>query len=153
MVKLLISLNSIGHLELNIPKICSKCKSPDLKYKGVGEYHCSQCQTVMYDDYGLVRKYIEENPGATQVEVSLATGVSKGIIRRLLREDRIEITPDSPTFLHCEKCGADIRSGIYCAECTKLISAGQFANSKKTTIKSGISRPDKGSDGARRFNR
>ena len=50
----------------NVPVRCSKCGKM-LKYMGVGEYKCEACGFTEYDDYGLVRSYLEKNPGANAV--------------------------------------------------------------------------------------
>ena len=38
-------------------------------------------------------------------------------IKQWLREDRLEVTEDSPLLLNCESCGAQIRSGRFCDKC------------------------------------
>lgn len=108
------------HFAFDVPVTCEACGG-NMIFKGVGEYACNQCGALAYDDYGKVRNYIEKHPGATQSDVSLATGVSKARIRQLLIEERIEVTPDSPIFLHCALCNADIRSGMYCPACAAKI--------------------------------
>lgn len=100
----------------NRPIYCDKCGGV-MVFKGVGEYHCEKCGYVDYDDYGKVRNYIEKHVGANAAQVSNATGVSQKAIRELLKESRIEITPDSAIFLRCEICGAAIRGGRYCPKC------------------------------------
>lgn len=74
----------------NIPVRCSKCGKM-LKYLGVGEYRCEACGYTEYDDYGLVRAYLEKHPGANAVEVERATGVSRKIIAVLVKQSKIEI--------------------------------------------------------------
>lgn len=86
-------------------------------FKGVGEYRCESCDFVDYDDYGKVRMYIEAHKGATAAEIEAAIGVSQRSIRNMLREARIEVAEGSRTFLHCEVCGKEIRSGRFCQEC------------------------------------
>ena len=66
---------------------CEKCGNP-LDYKGLGEYYCPICEETIYDDYGIVRNYVEENPTATIKEISVATGVSKERIREFVDQDR-----------------------------------------------------------------
>ncbi len=106
----------LGSLKYKRPANCSKC-SGNLRYVGIGEYECENCKNIELDDYGKVRTYIEENRGATQSEVSQATGVEVNTIRQMLREEKIEIAPNSVIFLQCEGCGAKIRSGKYCDAC------------------------------------
>lgn len=100
----------------NIPRVCSECGGV-MVFKGVGEYSCENCSYVDYDDYGKVRLYIENHKGATAAQIEESIGVSQKSIRRMLKDGRIEIAENSRTFLHCEMCGKEIRSGQYCDEC------------------------------------
>ena len=124
-------------------------------FKGVGEYRCEECKAVDYDDYGKVRLYIEEHPGANAAQVEDNTGVSQKIIRRLLKDGRIEVAEGSKSFLRCEVCGKNIRSGQFCSECeTKVhhrIEAQQRAINQKNA--KGIGMGQKGDEGQRRFMR
>ena len=74
----------------NVPVRCSKCGKM-LKYLGVGEYKCEACGFTEYDDYGLVRSYLEKNPGANAVQVERATGVSRKVISVLVKQCKIEV--------------------------------------------------------------
>ena len=74
----------------NVPVRCSKCGKM-LKYMGVGEYKCEACGFTEYDDYGLVRSYLEKNPGANAVQVEKATGVSRKVISVLIKQSKIEM--------------------------------------------------------------
>lgn len=100
----------------NIPHSCRECGGV-MVYQGVGEYRCEECGYVDYDDYGKVRRYIETHPGATAATIELETGVTQKSIRQMLRDERIEVAPNSKSFLHCELCGKDIRSGRFCRDC------------------------------------
>lgn len=75
-----------------VPERCEACGG-GLRYTGLGEYKCERCGALTYDNYGKVRSYIEKNPGATAIEVSKATGVTKSAIKRLLDNDRIQRRP------------------------------------------------------------
>ena len=144
----------LGYITYGRPTQCSVC-SGALVYKGVGEYQCSECQNLEYDDYGKVRLYIEEHNGGTAAEISEATGVTQAKIRQMLKEERLEVTPDSVAFLHCEMCGTDICSGKYCAACeTKmhknaLMEKGASHNSQMH----GFGPTSRGENGERRFMR
>jgi methionyl-tRNA synthetase len=73
-----------------------------------------------------VKEYVRSNPGVGIPEVSEACDVDPGQIRQWLREDRLELTKDSPIRLQCEGCGSEIRSGRYCDKCkSKTISGMQ----------------------------
>ena len=105
-----------GETDYNIPRRCEECGGVMI-FKGVGEYHCEDCKHVMYDDYGKVRLYIETHPGARSSDVSAMTGVSQHSIRQMLRENKLEIASNSASFLKCERCGINIRSGRFCKQC------------------------------------
>lgn len=136
------------------PLRCEKCDG-QIEYKGVGEYICDDCGHVMYDDYGKVRNYLELHKGATQAETSAATGVSQAVIRQLLKEERIEIAPNSSTFLRCEICGIVIRSGQFCPAC-KTKSAADVARAERDSKKDttmGYVKGTASATGQRRFMR
>ena len=80
----------ITEYDINKPNKCDACEGT-LSYKGLGEYRCDDCRNVMYDDYGKVRNYLDEHRGATQAEVSAATGVGKNTIRQFLMQDKLEV--------------------------------------------------------------
>ena len=140
---------------IHIPRNCEQCGAPNPEYKGIGEYKCSECGFVMYDDFGLVRNYLEVNKGATQSEVHRATGVSMDTIRKFLKEERLEIAEGSGVMLACEICRAPIRSGRYCPSCAKVVEQRKkeekiAAHSKSSNVQ-GFGMGEKGESGARRF--
>ena len=99
------------------------------------------------------RNYLEAHSGATQSQVSQATGVSMETIRYFLKEERLEVTSSSNIMLSCEICNAPIRSGRYCEACSKklrLKSEAEKSASHKSNI-SGYGKTMKGESGARRF--
>ena len=112
---------------IHVPRTCEKCGKANPEYKGVGEYKCTECGYIMYDDFGIVRNYLEAHRGATQSQVANATGVSMEVIRQLLREERIEIVSTSNVFMECELCKTPIRSGRYCMACAKKVAAKEEA--------------------------
>jgi len=149
-----VNMDEFGILEqYHVPQTCKVCGGV-MVFKGVGEYHCEDCKAVDYDDYGKVRLYIEEHPGANAAQVEENTGVSQKIIRRLLKEGRIEVAEGSKSFLRCEVCGKSIRSGQFCPECeTKVhhrLEEQQRAIQKKRNAM-GVSMGQKGDEGQRRF--
>ena len=77
--------------DLHRPVRCSECGSKDFDYRGIGEYFCKDCGNVMFDDYGKVRKYVEEHRGATEIDVHIATGVSRETIKQFVRDDRFDV--------------------------------------------------------------
>lgn len=140
---------------VNMPTYCEKCGGV-MVFKGVGEYKCEDCGYLDYDDYGKARNYIEKHPGATSAEVSMETGVSQKAIRDMLREERLEIAPNSNIFLRCEICGADIRFGRYCQKCETSYhrEIEEKARAGRNINLSGYSSErSKGEEGAKRFTR
>ena len=140
---------------IHVPLTCEKCGKANPEYKGVGEYKCAECGYTMYDDFGLVRNYLEAHAGATQSEVSRETGVAMDKIRQFLKEDRLEIVAGSNVMMTCEICNAPIRSGRYCPACAlvveKRIQAEKAAEHKKAL--QGCGKGNKGESGAIRFRR
>lgn len=138
----------------HIPRVCKQCGGV-MVYKGVGEYQCEDCSFVDYDDYGKVRLYIESHKGATAAEIEAAVGVSQRTIRQMLRESRIEVAEGSKMFLRCELCGANIRSGRYCAECEMKVHRNMEQQQREQLKKDmkGYSRQRNGDEGHRRFMR
>ena len=102
--------------QYNRPTFCKECGGV-MVYKGVGEYQCEDCKAVDYDDYGKVRLYIERNKGATAAEAAIATGVPRGRIMQMLKDERLQISAESKSFLKCELCGQVIRAGRFCSAC------------------------------------
>ena len=138
----------------NVPRTCKKCGGV-MVFKGVGEYHCEDCDFVDYDDYGKVRLYIEAHKGATAAEIENAIGVSQRSIRRMLRESRIEVAEGSKSFLRCEICGKNIRSGQFCLECEKMVHRNMESAQREALRKNmkGVSMATFGEDGQKRFRR
>lgn len=141
--------------KFHVPHVCEKCGG-EMIYKGIGEYHCEVCDAVTYDDYGKVRLYVEQHPGATIAETEAGTGVPHKVIRRLLREERLEVASGSRTFLSCRACGAPIRSGEFCLQCAAKQSR-RTEDSRRTGMKKdmmGVAMHDTSEQqGAKRFTR
>ena len=147
---------NIAHLlneAYNIPRECVKCGGV-MVFQGLGEYRCEHCGELAYDDYGKVRNYIEEHSGATAAQIEEAIGVSQKTIRRLLKEGKLEVTEDSRSFLRCELCGKDIRSGLYCPECERKMHHSLEEKQREINRKiQGFSAAQKNDEGQRRFMR
>lgn len=137
--------------DYNKPIYCKACKGK-MEFVGVGEYRCEECRSIEHDDYGKVRLYIEKNRGATAAQVSEETGISQKSIRQMLKDDKIEITRGSSSFLRCEGCGANIRSGRLCAACQKdKAAAAADAPRRQNNISGHQVGGQAGHSGAKRF--
>ncbi len=130
------------------PDFCEKCRG-ELEYIGIGEYKCRRCQHTMLDDYGKVRRYMDEKGTASPLEISRDTGVSKDTIERLIREGTlVSAEKDEEGGRKCAGCGKSISEGRYCRECMLATMAGlgkAFGNSAPQKQAD----PPKGKTGAR----
>ncbi len=81
-----------------------------------GPYVCPACREALEEKYKEVKQYIYEHPGVNIPMVSEACDVEPGLIRQWIREERLEFAEGS-LELGCEKCGAPITSGRFCAKC------------------------------------
>ncbi|MCM1539510.1 MAG: hypothetical protein NC254_14070 [bacterium] len=146
-------LNELLMGDYHRPINCPDCGGV-MVFKGVGEYECEDCGRKELDDYGKVRGYVEKHRGATMVDVEKETGVKQKAIRKMLREERIEVAADSRTFLRCEVCGADIRSGRFCEKCKVNVNRRieEQARAQKNNALAGFGLGNsKGEEGERRF--
>ena len=89
-----------------------------------GPYLCQICREKMEVKFQEVKEYIRENKGVGMREVSEACDVEMSQIQQWLREERLEVTEDSPIYITCEGCGANIRSGKYCDNCKNSMRSG-----------------------------
>lgn len=139
--------------QYHIPRECKVCGGV-MVFKGVGEYRCEKCNALDYDDYGKARLYIEEHPGATAAQIEENMGVSQKTIRLMLKDGRLEIREDSKSFLRCEVCGKNIRSGQFCPECEKNVHKKIEEQQRELQQKAkglGIGMSKTGDEGHRRF--
>lgn len=90
----------------------------------MGPAICQSCREKTEEKFQEVKEYIRQNPGVTIPEVSEACDVEPQQVQQWLRDDRLELTEDSPIRLSCEGCGAQIRSGRYCDKCKNTVSMG-----------------------------
>ena len=93
-------------------------------FKGSGRYVCPRCHVDYYDDFGVIKKYIDENGPAPAVEISVETGVKLEVIDMLLEKGRLEMPGELKEAERCERCGALFPIGRYCKECIEDTSKG-----------------------------
>ena len=113
----------LEQIEKNIPTKCERCGAR-LYFKGSGRYVCQRCHIDYYDDFGLIKKYIDENGPAPAVEISVKTGVKLEVIDMLLEKGRLEMPGELKEAERCERCGALFPIGRYCKECIEDTSKG-----------------------------
>lgn len=119
---------------------CRKCGKL-YNYIG-GAPICPRCKELEEEDFKRIKEYLYENPGASLTEVSTELDVSVELIRRFLKEGRLEITNENGNLvLECENCGKSIKSGRFCSECERELASGfrSAAQQIKSELNSQIS--------------
>ncbi|MGL6173160.1 MAG: flagellar protein, partial [Cellulosilyticaceae bacterium] len=113
---------------------CKRCKN--LFQYVSGKSICPHCLKREEEMFMKVKDFLKTYPGAQIQEVYEETGVSIQMIESFIREGRLEVSASSPIGLPCERCGAVIRTGRYCKECSMYLVAGlnQMSEGFKTQI-------------------
>lgn len=101
---------------------CSKCGR--LFNYICGQSICDACKERLEDDFQRVKDYIWENPKANMQDICEVNDVTTNQIRQWIREERLQLTPDSPVQLQCENCGNNILTGRFCQECKNKMARG-----------------------------
>lgn len=96
--------------------VCPNCDIL-MKYKHGGLYICEKCGAEQLNDFGKVKKYLNEHGPTNAIELAAKTGVRRSRIGEFLRLGKVEIPENSPIYIHCRSCGTAIRFGDYCASC------------------------------------
>ncbi len=97
------------------------CKKCGRVFTYINSFLCPICYSADEEAFIKVRDFLREFPGSKLEEVSEATGVSSRMIKKFLREERLEILDQMQYFLDCLKCKQPIRSGKYCDKCVLTI--------------------------------
>lgn len=109
------------------PIFCKECGGR-LFYEGEGAYKCHDCESIEFDDFGKIKRFLEKNGPSPATEIAAGTGVKLEIINIFLKNGRLEIPEGSNFYIKCERCGCALRYGRYCLKCTKEL-AGQLQGS------------------------
>ena len=78
---------------------------------------CNECVKQDMSDFDRIRDFLYVHPRAKVFEVSNSLDIPIPVIKRYLREGRLEIIEKNNRFLFCEKCGKPICSGTQCDDC------------------------------------
>lgn len=102
-------------------KSCRICKK---LFKTVNENDdvCPACRVSSEETFQLIKQYLQEYPGTALPILSEETGVPIYVIEHYLKQERIEVSPNSPIMLCCNKCGAQIVTGMYCDACGRTLA-------------------------------
>ncbi len=119
--------------------ICPNCDTP-MHYKYAGIYICETCGAEELNDFGKIKRYLDEHGPTNAIELSAQTGVKRSKIGEFLRLGRVEIPENSPVYIHCKGCGVAIRYGNYCLECVhskniKGAYAGEVAKGTRSKMR------------------
>lgn len=108
---------------------CKKCGR--LFNYVVGLPVCPSCKDALEGKFQEVKKYIQDNRGATVQQVSEACEVEESQIRQWVREERLVFAEGSVSGIGCEICGVSIVSGRYCDKCKAGLISGLSAAGRK----------------------
>ena len=78
---------------------------------------CPACKEALEKKFQEVKKYVQDNRGATIHDVVENCEVDPQQVRQWVREERLEFSGDGATGITCEKCGAPITTGRFCKKC------------------------------------
>ncbi|MDD5948530.1 MAG: MerR family transcriptional regulator [Lachnospiraceae bacterium] len=112
-------------------RVCRKCRR-FFEYQNIGYGLCPDCTRIDNENFEKVKDYLIDHGAATAQEISNALDISEIVIYQYLRDGRIEIPDNSPIYIKCELCHADIRYGKYCPECAMKMK--KELNKGTTTI-------------------
>ena len=94
---------------------CKKCGKLFNYVAGVPV--CPACKDALEKKFQEVKKYVQENRGATIHDVVENCEVDAQQVRQWVREERLEFSGDGVTGIVCERCGATIATGRFCQKC------------------------------------
>ena len=104
------------------------CAALDISQDRIGTY------LQMEAEFQVVKKYVQDNPGSDIRMVSEACEVDPMQIRQWVKEERLCFSDDSPVGIPCERCGATIKSGRFCATCKADIKSDLKSVMPKATV-------------------
>ncbi len=82
---------------------------------------CPDCREEETTLLRKVKDYLWDYPGSTEAKLHEIFGVTHEQVTKWLREERLEITPESNIKLTCVRCGSMILKGKYCDHCRKVV--------------------------------
>ena len=96
---------------------------------------CPACKDALEKKFQEVKKYVQDNKGATIHDVSENCEVDSQQVRQWVREERLEFSSDGGvTGITCEKCGKNISTGRFCDKC-KADMTNNLSSVQKKEIK------------------
>lgn len=121
-------------------KLCKHCNG--LFETVVGANICPRCLIDNQEHFECVRAYLRKYPGTPMSTVAEQTGISHYLIEHFLKQERIEVAPNSPVMLACNKCGIRINAGMYCEPCG-ISLRGELSKLKNAFLEDAKSQTEK----------
>ena len=113
-------------------KNCATCHRV-FQYPGYGYILCPECRRTDEAQFQLVKKFLDQYPGAEGKEVFLATGVPINTLIKWVREERLISSNAVNLGAVCDRCGKPVSSGKLCPECRNDI-VNQFKETEAEDI-------------------
>ncbi len=98
------------------------CKLCGNLFEYEGQPICPACNKKTEDKFADVKQYIYDNPACTLAKVAEANEIPVQMIKKWVREERLQLSENSELKIHCEKCGAQILTGRFCKDCKKQMT-------------------------------
>ncbi|MCR4641899.1 MAG: hypothetical protein K5697_07705 [Lachnospiraceae bacterium] len=111
---------------------CRECGGK-LKYVHSGEYACLSCGATELDDFGLIRKYLQENGPSSREEIILATGIPGDRVNAYMKQERLVAVSKDTGSSVCSRCGKKIDAGTLCNDCRREMKKGSAVSSPTGT--------------------
>ena len=99
---------------------CRRCRR--IFNDTMGPIYCMPCKQELEEEFQVVKKYVQENPGSDIRMVAEACNIEPSQIKQWVREERLYFTEGSNTGISCEHCGMMIRTGRFCERCKSEMS-------------------------------
>ncbi|ARI79140.1 TIGR03826 family flagellar region protein [Halobacillus mangrovi] len=95
-------------------------------------YICPSCRKIEEEQFHTVYGFLrnKRNRTATIAEVVEETGVPQNQLREFVKQKRLHPAQFPNLAYLCEKCGAEIKSGRICKDCTKEIEDGLLKHAR-----------------------
>ena len=113
---------------------CRRCRK--IFNYSMGPIYCMQCRQAMEEEFQVVKKYVQDNPGSDIRMVSEACDIDPAQIKQWVREERLYFTEGSNTGISCEHCGMMIQTGRFCERCK-----AEMSNSFRAAIRPAAAAP------------
>ena len=125
-------------------KTCATCHKL-FQYPGFGYLLCPECKRTDEARFQLVKKFLDQYPGAEGKEVFLATGVPINTLVKWVREGRLISSNAINLGAVCDICGTPVCSGKLCPDCKKdIVKQFREASAKDIAEVEKLDPPQKG---------